>query len=80
MTSSPQARKPQHQAYKLGIIIGLVSLAVLLLPDYDNFHARGPMNSGHDTIKCESCHQDAPGSYRQQIQANLRYALGLRKH
>lgn len=79
MTSSPEIRKPQHQAYKLGIIIGLISLAVLLLPDYDNFHAHGPMNSGHDTIKCESCHQDAPGSYRQQIQANLRYALGLRK-
>ncbi|MDO9162602.1 MAG: cytochrome c3 family protein [Methylococcaceae bacterium] len=80
MTSSPNPRKHQHQAYKLGIIIGLISLAVLLLPAYANFHARGPMNNGHDTIKCESCHQEAPGSFRQQIQANVRFALGLRKH
>jgi hypothetical protein len=60
-------------------MVGLLGLAVLLLPAYDKFHARGPMNSGHDTLKCESCHQDAPGSLRQQIQANLRYALRLRE-
>ena len=79
MNTSTTTRKPQHLAYKLGIMIGLLGLAVLLLPAYDKFHARGPMNSGHDTLKCESCHQDAPGSLRQQIQANLRYALRLRE-
>lgn len=77
--SNSTARKPQHLAYKLGIMIGLISLAVLLLPVYDKFHVRGPMNSGHDTLKCVSCHQDAPGSLRQQIQANLRYAFGQRE-
>ena len=80
MDKSASPRKPQHLAFTLGIIIGLISLAVLLLPAYDKFHVRGPMNSGHDTLECESCHRDAPGSPRQQVQANLRYALGLREH
>ena len=54
MNTSTTTRKPQHLAYKLGIMIGLLGLAVLLLPAYDKFHACGPMNSGHDTLKCES--------------------------
>lgn len=74
------ARKPQYLAFKLGIIVSLVGLSMLLLPVYDKFHSRGPMNSGHEQLKCESCHQNAPGSLRQQIQANLRYTLGLREH
>lgn len=80
MDKSTATRKSQHLAYKLGIMTGLLGLAVLLLPAYDKFHIRGPMNSGHDTLKCVSCHQDAPGSLRQQIQANLRYVLGEREH
>lgn len=79
MNKNITTRKRQYLAYKLGIMIGLLALAVLLLPAYDTYHVRGPMNSGHDTLKCESCHQGAPGSLRQQIQANLRYALGLRE-
>jgi Cytochrome c3 len=79
MNKGTTTRKPQYLAYSLGIIIGLLGLTVLLAPANDNFHAHGPMNSGHDTIKCEFCHQDAPGSLRQQIQANLRYAFGQRK-
>lgn len=78
MNESKATRKPQHLAYTAGIIISLLGLAVLLTPAYDKFHARGPMNSGHDTLNCISCHQVAPGSFRQQIQANLRYALGKR--
>jgi len=80
MNESKATRKPQHIAYTVGIVIGLLGLAVLLLPAYDKFHVRGPMNSGHDTLKCESCHQEASGSLRQQIQANLRYAFGQREH
>jgi Cytochrome c3 len=79
MNKSTTTRKPQYLAYALGVIIGLLGLAVLLTPANDKFHVRGSMNSGHDTLKCVSCHQDAPGSLRQQIQANLRYALRLRE-
>lgn len=80
MNKGTATRKSQHRAYKLGIMIGLLGLAVLISPAYDKFHARGPMNVGHDSLRCESCHQDAPGTLRQQIQANLRYAFGFREH
>ena len=37
------------------------------------------MNIGHEKLACESCHTPAPGTTRQQVQANVRYLLGLRK-
>lgn len=37
------------------------------------------MNTGHEDLKCKSCHKPAPGTVRQQLQANLRYVLGLRE-
>jgi hypothetical protein len=37
------------------------------------------MNAGHGELECASCHQPAPGSVRQQIQASTRYLLGLRE-
>lgn len=71
-------RKQQHLAYKLGVILGLLCLSLLLLPAYEELHASGTMNTGHDTVHCDACHQNADGSARQQIQANLRYFLGQR--
>lgn len=37
------------------------------------------MNTGHDTVSCMSCHTPAPGTFRQQIQANTRYMLSMRE-
>jgi hypothetical protein len=37
------------------------------------------MNSGHEQTACEDCHRDAPGTLRQQLQANARYLLGRRE-
>lgn len=36
------------------------------------------MNVGHEHLECGSCHRPAPGTTRQQLQANVRTALGLR--
>jgi len=36
------------------------------------------MNVGHERTECTDCHRDAPGTLRQQLQANVRYALGQR--
>ncbi len=47
-------------------------------PDLDAAHAKGPMNTGHEALVCADCHQSAPGTMRQQIQANLAYAIGTR--
>jgi hypothetical protein len=36
------------------------------------------MNVGHEHLECASCHRPAPGTTRQQLQANVRTSLGLR--
>lgn len=72
------SRRLQNLAYWLGAGLGLAILAVNALPVGEKLHAKGPMNSGHETLSCAACHKDAPGSFRQQIQTNLRYALRQR--
>ena len=42
--------------------------------------SHGPIQSGHADLSCTSCHQPAPGTIRQQVQTNIRYALGLSPH
>lgn len=78
MNANPRFR--QYRAYKIGILIGIFVLGILVLPEYDNLHASGPMNTGHDALKCVSCHEKARGTLRQQIQANLRFILGRREN
>ncbi|MEM7483232.1 MAG: cytochrome c3 family protein [Acidobacteriota bacterium] len=51
---------------------------VLFAPGSETFHALGPMNTGHAEVQCSACHRQAPGTFRQQVQANARYAFGLR--
>lgn len=36
------------------------------------------MNVGHADLQCSSCHRPAPGTTRQQLQANARTSIGLR--
>ena len=71
-------RLRQNLALIIGVGIGIAALAVLLLPDREMLHARGPMNIGHEALRCEYCHRPARGSLRQQLQANARFLLGLR--
>ena len=49
------------------------------MPAQQRWRAPGTMNVGHETLDCTSCHTPAPGTIRQQIQANVRYLLGLRQ-
>ena len=64
--------------YWTGFIALLLLLAVLWSPEQESLHASGPANTGHETLSCKDCHQAASGSFRQQVQANIRYWLGLR--
>jgi len=41
--------------------------------------AHGPIQEGHSDVDCSGCHVPSAGSYRQQIQANLLYAIGQRE-
>ncbi|MBX9591322.1 MAG: hypothetical protein K2X43_18700 [Hyphomonadaceae bacterium] len=57
----------------------LIALALAYAPDYGRSIVHGPMTPGHEHIACVRCHAVAPGSMRQQAQANVRYWLGLRR-
>ena len=41
--------------------------------------AHGPLIAAHDGVACVQCHSTAQGTVRQQVQAQVRYVLGLRK-
>jgi hypothetical protein len=73
-----QARRRQNLAYAIGSAAGLLTLLALALPASEQWHARGPLISGHAELTCDACHEPAPGTYRQQVQANLRFVLGQR--
>ena len=77
--SKRSPRKRQYWGYLLAIFIALLILVILQLPGYAWLHAAGPMNSGHEKLSCEDCHQSSAGTLRQQLQANMRYLLGERK-
>jgi len=72
------SRKWQNLAYLVGLCVGLGIMAFTVFPIGEWLHAKGPMNTGHTTLACTACHKHAPGSFRQQIQANLRHAIGRR--
>ncbi len=58
--------------------MGLTTLMLLSVSWGEKFLMPGPKNVGHQSLKCEYCHIKAPGTFRQQIQANVRYLFVLR--
>jgi hypothetical protein len=54
-------------------------LGWLMAPGQERWHAPGTMNVGHENLECQNCHTPAPGTVRQQLQANLRFVLGQRQ-
>jgi len=78
--SSPNLRdRGRALGAKLGGLLAALALAFVLVPGQEHWSAPGSMNAGHGELACSSCHRRAPGTLRQQIQANVRYALGLRE-
>ena len=73
-----RGRQRQNIGYLVGITFSLIFIFILLLPSQQKWHVKGPMNTGHEELNCQSCHRPAPGTMRQQIQANTRYFLGIR--
>lgn len=57
---------------------GLASAALLLAPDHLGALHPGAMIPGHEGLACTSCHEPAPGTMRQQLQAKLRHWIGWR--
>lgn len=67
---------------RIGYSLGLISAVFLLFwfftENAQPWHAPGPANPGHAGFSCGDCHKYAPGTMRQQLTSNVRYALGLR--
>lgn len=66
-------------SYAVGVVLAIFIVMMLSASGNDHWYSSGPASPGHDALACKACHLKAKGSYRQQIQANLKYALGLRE-
>jgi len=65
--------------YRAGVLIGAAALVLFsFLPD-GQVLAKGPANPGHGALECADCHDSAPGTVRQQVQAAVAFGLGLRE-
>jgi hypothetical protein len=71
-------RKKQNIGYLIGTVCGVISIVFLTTSWGEIYLKPGPSNVGHENVKCKYCHDSAPGTFRQQIQANIQYLLGNR--
>lgn len=80
MTDRRQNRRPipRRRIYSIAAVALVLALGVLLMPGSERLRAAGPANTGHERLECAQCHTSAEGTPRQQIQANVRFLLGLR--
>ena len=66
----------RNKLIAVGLIAFLFLSLFLLRPSNELFLAKGHYNIGHEDLKCSHCHQDAPGTTRQQIQRKVQIFLG----
>lgn len=78
--ASAKRRWSQRVGYAVGAVLLSAGAAVIFLGAASPLRMPGPANIGHSELSCESCHRSAPGSLRQQVQANMRWLLGQRAH
>jgi len=82
-TRRPSSSPPASRRRQIGVALGAIGAAFVLLVvvvgSGEHLRAPGSMNVGHEGLACDDCHRPAPGSVRQQLQANARYLLGLRE-
>src|SRR5438445_13571066 len=71
-------QKSAKTGYWVGILVSFIAVVVISLPGGKKLLASGPMNTGHEGLNCRSCHVPAPGTTRQQIQANFKHLIRLR--
>lgn len=68
-----------RMAYALGAVTAITAGLLLTLPSLAPALVSGPFNTGHTALECESCHAQAPGTLRQQLQAKTAHLTGFRK-
>lgn len=68
----------RRSGYLAGAVAVVGLLILLSTPDAQWLQAAGRPTPGHEGLACEACHVPAPGTFRQQVQAGVRYLLGMR--
>lgn len=63
----------------IGILISLILVFIYTRPSNEIYLIKGEYNIGHESLTCIKCHKNAPGNTRQQLQASVRYWVGLNK-
>jgi len=67
------------RAYWVGLALAtIILLAFFGSSALDHLLPAGQPNTGHAGLECESCHANAPGTPRQQLQAQVAHWLGQR--
>ena len=70
-------RKNRSEIVSLALVIGAIFMGIWSIPPGLGLRAKGPMNTSHERLQCESCHKEAPGTLRQQLGHNSQAFLGL---
>lgn len=72
--------KSQLRNYALLLVLPVAGIGAASLGTHSlsSLVAHGPIQQAHTAIECSSCHAAGSGSVRQQVQANLFFALGKR--
>jgi len=65
-------------ALAFGVASAIVIIVALNTSIAQGYRAPGPLNVGHKNLDCKECHDQADGTFRQQLQANIQYLLGRR--
>jgi len=70
---------PRTGPIRVGVLLTLILFVVINSPQQEQFLSPGGDREMHEGMACHQCHQTAPGSVRQQVQANVHHWLGLRE-
>ncbi len=70
---------PRRWATISGILLSATVLVSLTSPQQEQWLSPGGTGDDHRSQRCEVCHVAAPGTARQQVQANVRSWIGLRE-
>ena len=71
-------KKRRRVGYRVGLGLGAVYLLLFISVPEGQVLAKGPTNPGHSQLGCTDCHDPAPGTLRQQLQALVAFGLGRR--
>ena len=78
---APPVLRPPRGARAEVVNVALVMAAMFIglwaIPPALGFRSKGPMNTSHESLKCEACHREAPGTLRQQLGHNANTLMGF---